>query len=186
MTTLRGHRFTAFNAFNTYDSRTPALTVRLSASGGLARNTDAVPALRLPRPWPSSTLHYLLSTLTAPPSPCARSLSGGLRASGALSSHRTSPGRSQLSTFNFQLSTCNSHCPTLTMRLSTSGGLARYPGPCAPPARCPRVAQAEGQAATRIGAACAGRSRGGALPLRLRGDLRSLPYYSPITAGSSE
>jgi hypothetical protein len=87
----RGHRFTAFNAFNTYDSRTPTLTVRLSASGGLARNTGtvpgfaaglpircellrnpgAVPALRLPRPWPFSTFHYLLSTLTPPPTPCA-------------------------------------------------------------------------------------------------------------------
>jgi hypothetical protein len=67
----RGHRFTAFNALNTYDSRTPTLTVRLPTFGGLARNTDAAPALRLPRPWPFPTFHYQLSTLTAPPSPCA-------------------------------------------------------------------------------------------------------------------
>jgi hypothetical protein len=80
---------------------------------------------------------------TPPTSPCARSLSGGLRASGALSSHRTSPGRSQLSTLN-------SHCPTLTMRLSASGGLACNPGPCAPPARCPRIARGDAAPAPEI------------------------------------
>jgi hypothetical protein len=78
---------------NSYHSRTPTLTVRLSAYGGLACNLGTVPdsppgcrydaslcgirglvrlrraepASRLPRPWPSSTFHYLLSTLTPPP-----------------------------------------------------------------------------------------------------------------------